>query len=75
MITQSSYAGLRFQTMALFAQLLALSFDARRPIKRGHFLAVLLLCCLAFSEIVHNFISSAGEQSAFIPYHFVWEDQ
>jgi hypothetical protein len=74
-ITQFSYAGLRFQGMALFAQLLALSYGAKRPIKRSQLAIVLLLCCLAFSEVVRNFTTGAGEVSAFIPYHFVWESR
>jgi hypothetical protein len=74
-ITQFSYAGLRFQGMALFAQLLALSYGAKRPIKRGQLAIVLLLCCSAFYLLARNIASGAGDVSAFIPYHFVWESQ
>lgn len=74
-ISSFSYAGLRFQEMALFAQLLALSSWTIWPIKRRHFAAIVLLCCLACSWSARNFIITSGEPSAFIPYHFVWESQ
>jgi hypothetical protein len=72
-ITQYSYDGLRLQTMALFAQFLALSYSAKRPIRGGQIAIVLLLCCLTFTEIARTFISTAGVPFAFIPYHFIWE--
>jgi hypothetical protein len=65
----------RLQDMALFAQLLALSYCAKRPINRGHLAVVLLLCCLAFSLVARNFSGVGGEPSGFIPYHFFWESQ
>jgi hypothetical protein len=74
-ITQLSYAGVRFQAMALFAQLLGLSFGTKRPIQRGQLAVVLLLCCLTFSAFARNASSNVGEVSAFIPYRFVWESQ
>jgi EpsG family len=74
-LTQVTYAGIRFQSMALFAQLLGLSFGIERPIQKGQLAVVLLLCCLAFSAFVRNAGSSAGEVSAFIPYRFAWESQ
>ena len=74
-ITQLSYAGLRFQIMALFAQLLALSYYAKRPINKGRLVIVFLLCILTFTETARNLIATAGEPDAFIPYHFVWESQ
>jgi hypothetical protein len=74
-ITQLSYAGVRFQAMALFAQLLGLSFGVKRPLQRGQLAAVLFLWCLTFSAFARNATSNAGEVSAFIPYRFAWESQ
>ena len=74
-LSSFSYAGLRFQEMALFAQLLALSYWTIWPLKKKQFAAIALLCCLAFSWTARNFIASSGEPSAFIPYRFVWESQ
>jgi hypothetical protein len=74
-ITAFSYAGLRLQTMALFAQLLALSYYATRPIKRGQLAIIFMLCCLALFAIARNLVATAGEPSAFIPYHFAWESR
>jgi len=65
----------RLQDMALFAQLLALSYCAKRPINRGHLAVVLLLCCLAFSLVARNFSGAGGEPSGFVPYQFFWESQ
>ena len=65
----------RLQDIALFAQLLALSYCAKRPINRGHLAVVLLLCCLAFSLVARNFSGIGGVPSGFIPYHFFWESQ
>jgi hypothetical protein len=74
-VTQVSYAGLRLQAMALFAQLLALSYCAKRPIGMGQLAVVVLLCCMVFCGTARNFIASAGEPSAFIPYYFAWESR
>ena len=74
-LTAFSYAGLRLQTMALFAQLLALSYCAKRPINRVQLAMALLICCLALSGTVRNFSASDGEPSAFTPYHFIWESR
>jgi hypothetical protein len=74
-LTAFSYAGLRLQSMALFAQVLALFCCAKRPISGRQLAIVLLLCCLASFTTARNFIVSAGEPSAFIPYHFAWEHQ
>ena len=74
-LTAFTYAGLRLQAMALFAQVLALFYCAKRPIKGGQLAIVILLCCLALSATARNFFVSAGEPSAFIPYHFAWESQ
>jgi hypothetical protein len=74
-MAQFTIAGNRFQSMELFAQLLALSYCAKRPINRGQLAIVLLICCLAFSMMARNFIASASDPLGFIPYHFVWESQ
>ncbi len=74
-ISSFSYAGLRFQEMALFAQLLALSSWTTWPLKKRHVAAIVLLCCFAFSWKARNFVMTSGESSAFIPYYFVWEDR
>lgn len=74
-LAQLALVGHRLQDMALFAQLLALSYCAKRPIKGSQLGIVLLLCCLAFSLVARNFSGSAGEPSGFIPYHFIWETQ
>ena len=74
-IAQLSIGGNRLQSMELFAQLLALSYCAKRPINRGQLTIVLLLCCLAFAATARNFLVTAGDPSAFIPYHFVWESR
>jgi len=72
-ISSFSYAGLRFQEMALFAQLFALSYWIAWPLKKRHFAAVLLLCCLICAWTTRNLLLSSGEESSFIPYHYVWE--
>ncbi len=74
-LTAFTYAGLRLQSMALFAQVLALFCCSKRPIRQLQLAIILLLCCLASFTTARNFIVSAGEPSAFIPYHFVWEHQ
>lgn len=74
-LSSFTYAGLRFQEMALFAQLLALSYWTIWPIKKRHLAAIVLLCCLGFTWTARNFTMSSGDPSAFIPYHFVWESQ
>lgn len=74
-LTQVTYAGVRFQAMALFAQMLGLSFGVKRPIQNGRLAVLLLLCCLVFFAFARNAGSSAGEVSAFIPYRFAWESQ
>jgi hypothetical protein len=74
-ITLISYAGLRFQAMALFAQVLALSYWARRPIRGIQLAIVLLLCGLALSGTIRNFADSDSEPYAFTPYQFVWESR
>jgi hypothetical protein len=74
-IAQLSIGGDRLLTMELFAQLLALSYCAKRPINRGQLAIVLFICCLAFSVMARNFIIGASEPSGFIPYHFVWESR
>jgi hypothetical protein len=74
-LSSFSYAGLRFQDMALFAQLLALSRWILWPLKRNQLAAIALLCCLACAWTARNFIMTSGELSSFIPYHFVWEAQ
>lgn len=72
-ISSFTYAGLRFQEMALFAQLLALSYWMIWPITKRRFAAVALLCCLMSMWSARNFAASSGDPSAYIPYHFVWE--
>lgn len=72
-ITTYSYAGIRFQEMALFAQLLSLSYWAIRPIRKVQIAVIILFCCLAFSWKARDFIMTNGEPSAFLPYHFIWE--
>jgi len=72
-IAQLSYGGNRLQSMAIFAQVLALSYCAKRPINRGWLAVVIVLCCLAFSYMARNFLEIAGDPSSFIPYHFAWE--
>jgi hypothetical protein len=74
-ISSLSYAGLRLQEMALFAQLLALSYWTTWPIRKTHLAAMALLCCLAFSWTARNFMTTSGEPSAFLPYRFVWEER
>ena len=74
-IAQLSIGGNRLQSMELFAQLLALSYYAKRPLNRGRLAVVILLCCLAFSYMARNFLQIAGDPSSFIPYHFVWESR
>jgi len=74
-VSSFSYAGLRFQDMTLFAQLLALSYWTIRPLRKRQVAAILLLGCVASSWTARNFIMTTGEPSAFIPYHFVWESQ
>ena len=74
-LSSFSYAGLRFQEMALFAQLLALSHWTIWPIGKKQFVAIALLCCLASGWTARNFITTSGEPSSFIPYHFIWESQ
>jgi len=74
-ISSFSYAGLRLQEMALFAQLLALAHWTLWPIRKSHFAAIVLLCCLACGWTARNFMVTGGETSAFIPYRFVWEAQ
>jgi len=68
-----TYAGLRFQEMALFAQLLAISSGMIWPITKMRFAAIALLCCLISAWSARNFIASRGDPSAYLPYHFVWE--
>lgn len=72
-ISSFTYAGLRFQEMALFAQLLAVSYWMIWPITARRFGAVALLCCLVSIWSARNFEASSGDPSAYIPYHFVWE--
>jgi len=72
-LSSFSYAGLRFQEMALFAQLLALAYWAFGPIRKRHIAAIVLLSCLTFGWKARNFVTTSGELSAFLPYHFVWE--
>jgi hypothetical protein len=72
-ISQVSYGGNRLQSMAIFAQVLALSYCAKRPINVGRLAAVTALCCLAFSYTARNFLEIAGDPSSFIPYQFAWE--
>ena len=74
-VTTMSYAGIRLQTMALFAQILALSYWAKRPVGRIHFATVILLFCLAVSGMIQNFIASDSQPYAFTPYQFFWESQ
>lgn len=74
-ISSLTYAGLRIQEMALFAQLLALSYWTRWPLGKRQLAAIALLCCLAFSWTARNFIMTTGEPSAFLPYRFVWEQE
>jgi uncharacterized membrane-anchored protein YitT (DUF2179 family) len=74
-LSSFSYAGLRFQEMALFAQLLALSHWIVRPLRKRQLAAIALLCCVACGWTARNFIMTSGEVSSFIPYHFVWESQ
>lgn len=72
---QLTLLGHRLQDMAIFAQLLALSYCAKRPINRDRLATVLLLCCLAFLLVARNLSGVGGESSGFIPYHFAWESQ
>lgn len=72
-ISSFTYAGLRFQEMALFAQLLALSYWMIWPITKRRFAAIALLCCLTSVWSARNFIASSGDLSAYLPYRFVWE--
>jgi hypothetical protein len=72
-ISSFTYAGLRLQEMVLFAQLLALSYWMIWPITKRRFGAVALLCCLLSMWSARNFVASSGDPSAYIPYHFVWE--
>ena len=58
--------------MALFAQILALSFWAKRPIRGMQLVVVLLLCGLALSGTIRNFAESDSEPYAFTPYQFLW---
>ena len=74
-ISSFSYAGLRLQEMALFAQLLALSYWTISPLKKRHLAGIALLCCLAWGWTARNFITTSGEPSAFIPYQFIWENE
>lgn len=74
-ISSFTYAGLRFQDMALFAQLLALSAGMIWPLRRRHLAAMVLLCCVVCGWTARNFVLSTGDPSAFLPYHFVWESQ
>ncbi len=73
-LSSYTYAGLRFQEMALFAQILALSYGAARPLPRRQLAALVLLSLLAWGWTSRNFLQSAGEPSAFVPYRFVWEE-
>jgi hypothetical protein len=74
-LSSITYAGLRFQELALFAQLLALSRWTIWPVKRAQLAAIVLLCLLACSWTARNFITTGGGPSSFIPYHFAWEGQ
>jgi EpsG family len=74
-VTQLSYAGLRLQAMALFVQLLALAHCRKRPISSQSIGIVVLLSGISFAAVMLNFLSSAGDLSAFIPYRFLWEEQ
>jgi hypothetical protein len=74
-ISSFSYAGLRFQEMALFAQMLALAYWIEWPTKKRYLAALLLLGCLTWGWTARNFIVTSGEASAFTPYHFIWEGQ
>jgi hypothetical protein len=72
-VTTFTYAGIRFQQMALFAQLLSLSYWAIRPITKKQLAIIVLFCCVAMGWKTRNFIVTSGEPSAFLPYHFMWE--
>lgn len=74
-LSSFTYAGLRFQEMALFAQLLALSCRMLWPLQKRQLAAVALLGCLAFSWTARNFMATSGEPSAFLPYTFAWENR
>jgi hypothetical protein len=72
-IAQLSIGGNRLQSMALFAQFLALSYCAKRPLNRGQLTVVVLLFCLASSYVARNFLEIVGDPASFIPYHFAWD--
>ncbi|MGC9193716.1 MAG: EpsG family protein [Thermoplasmata archaeon] len=74
-ITQFTYAGIRFQQLVLFAQLLSLSYWMLQPIRKKQLFAIVLISTMAFVFTLRGFITEAGNQSAFIPYKFIWENQ
>lgn len=74
-IAQSFPIAGRAIEMGLFAQFLALSYSAKRPISRRQIAVVCLLCGLTFTTMVRNIAITAGEESSFIPYHFIWESR
>lgn len=76
-ISQESFAGLRFLDLISFALPVVLSVALRRaamPLNRATAFAVLVAGLLGGLAVARNFVNEAGNGDApFVPYHTLWQ--
>lgn len=75
-VTQFSYAGIRFQFLELFYILVVLAEDEQTSKYRLYILLLLFIGFLGFVLRINNFYSTIGQGgSPFLPYTFFWESK
>jgi hypothetical protein len=75
-VTQFSYAGIRFQFLELFYIIVLLVLDKETKNYNVYMLLLMLIGLFGFLFRLNNFYSTIGQgESPFLPYNFFWENK